>query len=104
MVSNSVHNVMGNVLQARDVIVQGDLIMSGAPVGKRRSSQGEREALGRTVERHRRRNGATRPRFMAVHPAVQVLVGWLAADSRQVLVVHGRAGSGKSSVVADAVT
>ncbi|GAA1292311.1 hypothetical protein [Saccharothrix xinjiangensis] len=104
VVSNSVHNVIGNVLQARDVIVQGDLIMSGAPVGKRRSSQGEREALGRTVERHRRRNGATRPRFMAVHPAVQVLVGWLAADSRQVLVVHGRAGSGKSSVVADAVT
>ncbi len=103
VVSNSAHNVMGNVLQARDVTVQGDLIMSGAPASKRRSSQDEREALGRTVERHRRRNRATRPRFMAVHPAAQVLVEWLATDPRQVLVVHGRAGSGKSSVVADAV-
>jgi len=70
VVSNSAHNVTGNVLQARDITVQGDLILSGAPVGNRRASQGEREALGRTVERHRCRNRATRPRFMAAHPAV----------------------------------
>lgn len=56
------------------------------------------------VDRYCRRNRSTRPGFMADHPGSAAVVERLCAvDSRQVLVVHGRAGIGKSSVITDAI-
>ncbi|HYQ68064.1 hypothetical protein [Actinophytocola sp.] len=61
-------------------------------------------AVGATVDRLRRRNRSTRPRIMAAHPGVSVLVDRLTSgDVRRVLVVHGQAGSGKSTVVVEAI-
>lgn len=63
------------------------------------------EALTATVERHRRRIDAARPVIGTVtHPYVsQILERLSAADGRQVLLVHGKAGSGKSTIAADAL-
>lgn len=62
-------------------------------------------ALKATVDRHRRRIDAVRPALGTVHqPHTARLVDRLVSESaRQVLVLHGRAGSGKSTVAADAV-
>ncbi|MDQ3273687.1 MAG: NB-ARC domain-containing protein [Actinomycetota bacterium] len=61
------------------------------------------DALAATVERHHRRIDAARPVLEAVtQPHVTQLVERLSApDSRQVVVLHGRAGSGKSTIAAD---
>lgn len=62
------------------------------------------EAVAATVTRHRRRNQLTRPPIMAAHPSAALLVNRLRSpDGRDVDVVHGRAGSGKSTVVTNAV-
>ena len=63
------------------------------------------DALMATVERHRRRVEARRPAFDLVpQPHVARLVERLrAADARQVLLVDGRAGTGKSTVAAEAL-
>lgn len=63
------------------------------------------DALAATVERHRRRIDGARPALGTVaQPQVQDLVDLLlASEGPQVLVVHGKAGSGKSTVVADAL-
>ncbi|PWU61871.1 hypothetical protein DLE60_03495 [Micromonospora globispora] len=63
------------------------------------------DALAATVERHRRRVEAMRPAHGLVpQPYVAQLVERLrAANGRQVLLVDGRAGTGKSTVAAEAV-
>ncbi|MEU5880067.1 NB-ARC domain-containing protein [Spirillospora sp. NPDC047279] len=62
-------------------------------------------ALRETVERHHRRIDAARPVIGPVtQPHVDELVERLSAvDGPQVLVVHGRAGVGKSTIASDAV-
>ncbi|MGH3873108.1 MAG: hypothetical protein ACRDSR_16645 [Pseudonocardiaceae bacterium] len=63
------------------------------------------DALTATVERHHRRIDAARPAMEAVvQPHVIQLVERLSApDARQVVVLHGRAGAGKSTIAADAL-
>jgi hypothetical protein len=63
------------------------------------------DALAATVERHRRRVEARRPALGLVpQPHVMQLVERLrAADGRRVLLVDGWAGTGKSTVVAEAL-
>jgi hypothetical protein len=63
------------------------------------------DALAATVERHRRRVEATRPaRGLVPQPYVaQVVEGLRATDGRHVLLVNGRAGTGKSTVAAEAL-
>ncbi|MGV9364997.1 hypothetical protein [Amycolatopsis sp. NPDC003731] len=62
------------------------------------------EAISGTVDRNYRRNRMARPRVMAAHPGASLLVDRLnAEDGRPVVVMHGRAGSGKSTVAAEAV-
>lgn len=62
-------------------------------------------ALAATVARHHRRIDAARPALgFITQPAVTQLVDRLsAADGRQVVVLHGKAGSGKSTVAAEAL-
>lgn len=63
------------------------------------------DALAATVDRHRRRIDGARPALGTVtQPQVQDLVDLLLApEGPQVLIVHGKAGSGKSTVVVDAL-
>ncbi len=62
------------------------------------------EAISDTVDRNYRRNRIARPRVMAAHPGASLLADRLTADDgRPVVVMHGRAGSGKSTVAAEAV-
>ncbi|WP_410671248.1 hypothetical protein [Amycolatopsis sp. cmx-4-68] len=62
------------------------------------------EAISATVDRYYRRNRIARPPVMAAHPGASLLVGRLTVhDGRSVVVMHGRAGSGKSTVAAEAV-
>lgn len=63
------------------------------------------DALAATVERHRRRVEAMRPAHgLVVQPFVARLLERLrAAEGRQVLLVDGRAGMGKSTVAAEAL-
>ncbi|MGK4593733.1 hypothetical protein [Amycolatopsis sp. w19] len=62
------------------------------------------EAISDTVDRNYRRNRITRPPVMAAHPGASLLADRLTADDgRPVVVMHGRAGSGKSTVAAEAV-
>ncbi|MGH3319504.1 MAG: NB-ARC domain-containing protein [Streptosporangiaceae bacterium] len=63
------------------------------------------DALSATVVRHHRHVGAARPSLGTVpQPTVDQLVERLSgADERQVVVVHGKAGSGKSTVAAEAL-
>jgi len=63
------------------------------------------DALMATVERHQRRVDAARPTLGGVtQPHTAQLVERLSAtNARQVLMLHGRAGSGKSTVAADAL-
>jgi hypothetical protein len=63
------------------------------------------DALAATVERHRRRVEATRPKHgLVAQPYVAQLVERLrAADGGRLLLVDGRAGTGKSTVAAEAL-
>ena len=62
------------------------------------------EAISDTVDRNYRRNRIVRPPVMAAHPGASLLADRLTAnDGRPIVVVHGRAGSGKSTVAADTV-
>jgi hypothetical protein len=59
-------------------------------------------ALAVTVARQRRRSATAKPLIVASHPYAALVVRRLSdPDAGQVLVIHGRAGSGKSTVVAD---
>lgn len=84
-------------------IVAGDLnvqVVAGQSGSVRPVDEGA--ALAAEVARYCRRNRSARPSHMAEHPAVAVLVDRMSTmGSRQVLVVHGRAGAGKTNVVTD---
>ncbi|MBN1174671.1 MAG: hypothetical protein JXA67_21085 [Micromonosporaceae bacterium] len=62
------------------------------------------EALANTVDRHRRRVDSTLPTTgVAAQPYGSQLIARVTdTGSEQVLVLHGRAGSGKSTIAADA--
>jgi hypothetical protein len=63
------------------------------------------DALAATADRHRRRIDGARPALgIVAQPQMKALVEHVSApEGPQVLVVHGKAGSGKSTVVADAL-
>jgi len=62
-------------------------------------------ALTATVERQRRRTDDAQPAIGVVEqPQVAQVVGQLLSDDHQVVIVHGRAGSGKSTVASEAVS
>lgn len=90
---------------AQGPIVAGDLtvqVVTAQPAPPRPID--DRAVLAADVARYRRRNRSMRPTIMAEHPAVSVLFDRLSTmGARQVLVVHGRAGVGKSSAVTDAL-
>lgn len=63
------------------------------------------QALTATVERQQRRTKQARPAIMAATQArtTQLVERLVAADGRQVVILHGRAGAGKSTTAADAL-
>ncbi|MFG1774598.1 hypothetical protein ACGFIX_33885 [Nocardia salmonicida] len=82
----------------------GQLNINMPPVVSAPSPEDRQAAVDSTVARSYRRNKLTRPPVMAAHPSIGMLVGRLrAVDGCGVVVVHGRAGSGKSTVTTEAV-
>lgn len=64
----------------------------------------QHEVVVREVDQQRRRLRAVQPGVMADHPGASTLVNLLMTDDApQVVVVHGRAGAGKSNVAYDAL-
>lgn len=68
------------------------------------ASERDGEAISVTVDRNYRQNRMARPPVMAAHPGASLLTDRLTeSDGRPVVVLHGRAGSGKSTVAAEAM-
>lgn len=82
-------------------IIMGDLTIQRcvAETTEQHTAADDSEALAATVRRYRLPNRTARPAIMADHPGVALLVETLCApEAQQVLVVHRRAGAGKSNV------
>lgn len=97
--------VIGHLQEVLTVTAIWDyLSVAGFP---RRLLAGDKDtlaALTATVERQQRRAGDAQPTAGLVEqPYVTQVVGQLVSDEHQVVIVNGRAGSGKSTVASDSI-
>jgi hypothetical protein len=96
--------VQNSVIGGSNYQAQGNIYVGAFPEALAGEVGDEASALMAMVRRQQRRNHSARPAFMARHAGSQQLVDLLGSGaSRQIIVVHGQAGVGKSCVTIDAV-